>query len=128
MEQWLKLWVPEGYFGLHIRSVVAMKSGVLQVPKRICPVDVNTRTEHVEAGCLYSLSFQGRKVKDVDSERKVMHFCRDGRTGTHEGQVDGPVARGPKLARLVIEVIAVSFEDIMVVDDLAQLAGKAEEA
>ena len=54
--------------------------------------------KHIETGCLSWLGVQGRKVKDVASQCKMVHFGRDGLTGIHEGQVDLPLARGSELA------------------------------
>jgi hypothetical protein len=56
-----------------------------------------------------------------------MHFCSDGRTGIRKSQVDGPIIRGTELARVEIEVVTVSIQDIVSVDDVAQLAREAEE-
>lgn len=68
------------------------------------------------------------KVQNVAPEGQVMHFCGDGSTGTHEGQIDRPVARGAEFARSKMDMIALRFEDIQTVNAVTQLAGKAEEA
>ena len=67
-------------------------------------------------------------MNDVASKRKIMHFCRDERTGTHQSQVEEPIARRSKLARIIIEMISVGFEDIVMIYGVAQLAGKTEES
>lgn len=46
----------------------------------------------------------------------MVHFSSDGSTGSHKGQVDRPVARGAEFAGSKVEVIALRFKEIVMIN------------